>query len=112
MADSEGPSQSNEAADPGSSARPAERGLLPLLGTIGGLRDAMLVGAGTMYILGYMTWSTSAYVQGLGLLPAVDAQYFMAGIVPAAILGLGGLMLFHLHAIDGFLYGLGVSSSR
>ena len=88
----------------GSSA-PAEQerpALLPTLGTIGNLRDALLVGAGTVYILGYLTWSISAYAHGLGLLPALEAQYFMAGVVPAIILGVVLLLLYKLATVNDF----------
>ena len=74
MTDSSHPS--NPDVDSGASAKQAKGGLLPALGTIGNLRDALLVGAGTVYILGYLTWSISTYLQGLCLLPALEAQYF------------------------------------
>ena len=92
--------------DSGNSAGQAKRGLLPFLSTVGDVRDALLVGAGTVYILGYVTWSISAYSQGLGLLPALEAQYFMAGVVPAVILGTVLLLLFNLVAINGFMQRL------
>ena len=106
MADTSHPPKPNPSADSGASAEQAKRGLLPVLGTIGNLRDTLLVGAGTIYILGYLSWSISAYSQGLGLLPALEAQYFMAGVVPAAILGMVLLLLFKLAAINAILQRL------
>jgi|GEM_PF-5401341 len=87
----------------GGSTQPGKRGVLSFLTNIGELRDALLVGAGIVYILGYVTWSISAYSLGLGLLPALEAQYFMAGIAPAVILGIVLLLLFNITFIDSFL---------
>ena len=106
MADSSPPTKPGPSADSGASAEQAKRGLLPVLGAIGNLRDTLLVGAGTVYILGYLTWSISAYSEGLGLLPALEAQYFMGGIVPAAILGMVLLLLFNLVAVNAFMHRL------
>lgn len=50
------------------------------------LRDLLLIVAGGMYVLGYVVWAYNAYANNLGLLPAVDFQYFIAGIVPAVFL--------------------------
>ena len=50
------------------------------------LRDGLLVIAGATYILGYLVWSFHAWKNRLGMLPALDAQYFMAGIIPLVIL--------------------------
>ncbi len=105
QAGSSHPTKPGPSADSGNSAEQAKRGLLPVLGAIGNLRDTLLVGAGTVYILGYLTWSISAYSQDLGLLPALEAQYFMAGIVPAAILGMVLLLLFNLVAVNAFCIG-------
>jgi len=53
---------------------------------IGELRDGLLVLASLIYGLGYFVWSLHAWKQGLGLLPALDAQYFAAGIVPGLVI--------------------------
>ena len=42
----------------------------------------LLVAAGIAYVLGYITCSIHAFINGLGMLPALDAQYFIAGSVP------------------------------
>ena len=48
-------------------------------------RDGALVLAGLAYVLGYFSWAIFAYDHGLGLAPVLDAQYFAAGVFPAAI---------------------------
>ncbi|MFL6228317.1 MAG: hypothetical protein ACJ741_06025 [Pyrinomonadaceae bacterium] len=50
------------------------------------LRDLLLIVAGGLYALGYAVWACNAYANNLGLLPAVDFQYFIAGITPALFL--------------------------
>lgn len=52
------------------------------------LRDGLLVTAVIVYILGYLVWSLNAWVKNLGLLPALDFQYFVAGIFPALLIWL------------------------
>lgn len=59
---------------------------LALLQGLAQLRDGFLIGAGVVYLLGYVVWSWNAYQNDLGLLPALEAQYFVAGIPPALIL--------------------------
>jgi hypothetical protein len=53
---------------------------------IGKLRDGLLVAGGLLYVLGYAVWSLNAWRQGLGILPALESQYLVAGIVPALII--------------------------
>lgn len=52
---------------------------------VGALRDGLLVLASILYGLGYLVWSVHAWEQDLGLLPALDAQYFVAGVFPALV---------------------------
>ncbi|MBA7491884.1 hypothetical protein ES702_02432 [subsurface metagenome] len=52
------------------------------------LRDGLLVVAAIVYILGYLVWSLNAWVNNLGLLPALEFQYFVAGIFPALVIWL------------------------
>lgn len=63
-------------------------GIVNWMKQIGGLRDGFLVIASVLYILGYIIWSVSAFQSDLGLLPAIESQYFIAGIVPTLILWL------------------------
>lgn len=63
-----------------------------LLKPIGDLRDGLLVTATILYITGYLVWSFNAWQNNLGLLPALDAQYFVAGLVPVLILSLAYLI--------------------
>jgi hypothetical protein len=58
---------------------------------VGKSRDGILVVGGALYILGYIVWSINAYINKLGLLPAFESQYFIAGIVPFIII----FLLFH-----------------
>lgn len=53
---------------------------------IGQLRDGFLVGLGLLYIIGYLVWAFYAWKKNLGLLPALDFQYIIAGIAPALLL--------------------------
>ncbi len=52
---------------------------------IGKHRDTLLVSIAATYGLGYLAWSIFAWRQNLGLLPALDFQYMVAG---------AGLVLF------------------
>lgn len=67
-------------------AGPESNRLFALMEKIGDLRDGLLVVVGLLYILGYVAWSLHALVNNLGLLPALQAQYFVAGIVPAIVI--------------------------
>ena len=56
------------------------------LKTTSDLRDGLLIAASILYIVGYLVWSFSAWQNHLGLLPALDPQYFVAGLVPVIIM--------------------------
>ena len=51
-------------------------------------RDRLLVIATMLYITGYVVWAFNAWRNKLGLLPALDPQYFVAGFVPLTIISL------------------------
>jgi hypothetical protein len=57
------------------------------------LREGLIAMAGITYIVGYLVWSYQAWNNGLGLLPAIQAQYFVAGLVPLLILFLAWLTI-------------------
>lgn len=59
---------------------------------LGNTRDGLLLFAGGLYILGYVVWSVHALREGLGLLPALDLQYFLAGGLFAVSLLLAGAL--------------------
>jgi len=59
---------------------------------LGDLRDGFLVAAGASYVLGYLVWSLNAWQNNLGLLPALESQYFVAGIIPLLIIVLAVLI--------------------
>ena len=42
--------------------------------------------AGIFDLFGYVVWAINANRNNLGLLPALEFQYFVAGVVPVAIL--------------------------
>jgi hypothetical protein len=60
---------------------------------VGKSRDGILVVGGALYILGYIVWSINAFINKLGLLPAFESQYFIAGIVPFVIIFLAILLI-------------------
>lgn len=53
---------------------------------LGDLRDPLLVLASVIYGVGYFVWSIHAYSENLGLLPALEPQYLVAGIIPVLML--------------------------
>ena len=59
---------------------------------LGQVRDGLLVLLSTLYGAGYLAWALFAWIHELGPLPAVDAQYFMAGF-PPLLLFLGTFFL-------------------
>ncbi len=61
-------------------------GLLERLKTMGEYRDAALVLISVDYLLGYFSWSFYAAENDLGLVPALDTQYLVAGVLPTLIL--------------------------
>ena len=67
-------------------AEPVPSLLALILAQAGNLRDALLIFAGTVYVLGYLLWSYTAWREGLGLLPVIDVQYFAAGTLPGLLL--------------------------
>ena len=64
------------------------RWLTSFLKNIGEIRDGFLVSAGAFYLFGYLVWSINAYRNKVGLLSALDFQYFIAGIIPVTLLAI------------------------
>lgn len=52
----------------------------------GDARDDLLVAAGAVYGVGYIVWALHASRYNLGLLPALESQYFIAGLAPAVVI--------------------------
>jgi len=77
-----------------------------LLEQISKYRDGLLILLSCTYILGYVVWSLHAMVNHLGLLPAIDAQYFLAGIVPGVVIYLTYLFLTHSRSVSAVLLKL------
>jgi hypothetical protein len=48
------------------------------------LRDAALILGGVIYLSGYSVWSVLAWLEGLGPVPVLDSQYFVAGLPAVA----------------------------
>jgi hypothetical protein len=60
---------------------------------LSGVRDAALVVVGCIYVFGYVTWAIYAFMWKLGPMPALDAQYFVAGLIPfLSTVGLAGVV--------------------
>ncbi len=70
---------------------------------IGDLRDGLLVGATFLYGLGYFVWSLNAWMNNLGILPLIESQYLVTGVVPALILWLGYLGVRPLRRLMDYL---------
>jgi hypothetical protein len=52
---------------------------------LGKARDGVLIIGGALYVLGYFVWSVHALNEGLGLLPALELQYLLAGSLLALV---------------------------
>jgi hypothetical protein len=51
-------------------------------------RDFVLLLIGAAYAIGYVVWSINAWKNHLGLLPALRAQYLLAGSIPLLVIAL------------------------
>jgi hypothetical protein len=58
------------------------------------LRDAALILGGVIYLSGYAVWSVLAWLEGLGPVPVLDSQYFVAGLPTLAALAITGALTF------------------
>jgi hypothetical protein len=67
----------------------------------GSYRDTILVNMGLLYFLGYVAWSVNAFINNLGLLTALDIQYFLAGVIPAFVLL---VTYFAIHFVKYYRY--------
>lgn len=63
-----------------------EPGRKTWLALLGDQRPGVLAIGTALYVLGWGVWAVNAWRLGLGMLPAVEAQYLMAGAPPLAIL--------------------------
>jgi hypothetical protein len=72
------------------------------LRSLGKQRDGLLLAAGALYLLGYLTWACYGATSEIGFIPVFDAQYFAAGIVPAIIIILFSLTLRLLRSFDAW----------
>ncbi len=71
------------------------RRLTAWLKPFAGLRDGLLVLGAGLYGIGYLVWSIRAWWEGLGLLPVLSAQYFVAGatVATAILVALGVVLI-------------------
>src|SRR5436190_14361609 len=65
--------------DPTTPALDTGRKLRERLDILPRLRDAVVVALATMYAVGHVVWTLYSHEYGLGLRPAAQAQYFIAG---------------------------------
>jgi hypothetical protein len=70
---------------------------------LGERRDGLLLAAGALYLLGYLSWAWYGVANGIGFIPVLDAQYFAAGVVPAVLICLFLVGVRILRAINGWL---------
>jgi hypothetical protein len=68
---------------------------------IEGTTKSWLAVLGLLYLLGYVIWSVHAWHRGLGQLPALRAQYFIAGLVPLLLLSVLTLIVWGLAVLHG-----------
>jgi hypothetical protein len=66
---------------------------------LGGYRDAFLVGGALVYGLGYLVWAYTAWQYGLGILPGIEFQYLVAGVVPLLIIIYGFIAYRFIHYV-------------
>jgi len=71
----------------------APRKLIDLLEYIGKARDGILVSIALIYVLGFVVWSINSLNNNIGFIRAFDAQYFVAGFLPAVLITIIILML-------------------
>ncbi len=64
---------------------------------------------GIFYGLGYVSWSIYAAINSLGIVPAVDLQYLISGILPATLILLVYIILKYRKP---FLYKIDICYSR
>ncbi len=73
-------------ADSASGPAGARTALEHIIQGIKDLRDGLIVVTASAYLLGYVSWAYFAWTHELGLIPALDAQYFLAGIFPTLVI--------------------------
>jgi hypothetical protein len=84
-----------------------------LIKSAGEWRDRALVIAGLFYAAGYLIWSLNALQNNLGLLPAFQLQYIVAGIGPVVIgtIAVGGGLWFWRFLTNVWLKKLGADAT-
>lgn len=72
---------------------------------LGQWRDSLLLAAGILYLLGYLSWALYGLNNGIGFIPVLDTQYFAAGIIPAALFCLFWIAHRILHVLNVWTQG-------
>ena len=81
-------------AQPPFTSVPKKPGLEEGIKRIGTLRDGVLTSVGVVYIFGYGVWAYNAWRNNLGLLPALQFQYFVAGFLALAAIAASALVIY------------------
>lgn len=66
---------------------PTPRKIIQTIKALGECRDGLLVGASVIYLAGFCAWSIAAWLNGMGSVPAIEAQYFVVGVPVLLFLG-------------------------
>jgi len=61
---------------------------------VGLLKDAVVAVGGFVYLLGYLVWSYYAWRYDIGPVPALQGQYFVAGIAVCIVFGAAGCLAY------------------
>ncbi len=76
---------------------------IDLLKWLGDRRDGLLVVIAAVYGLGYLVWSYTAWLNGLGQLPALEFQYLVAGLIPGVIIAVAVIVATYLPKLQEIL---------
>lgn len=60
------------------------------------MKDIAVASWTFIYLLGYVAWAFNAYINKIGLLPALDLQYFVSGVFPFIIIAASWKLLTFL----------------
>jgi len=69
--------------------------------SIGDVRDLFLVLGSSIYFFGYLVLSYTFWNMKIGPLPAIDSQYFVAGLPIIIAIGIGALIVKYSHYVIG-----------
>lgn len=90
--------QSTETPVDATTAKPIQ--IEDALKRIGAVNVGIVTCASVIYLLGYCVWACHAWRSNLGLLPALQFQYFVAGLLLLAVVGLSFLTVYFGKGVD------------